>query len=96
MDHQMFHGHLDYFQIPPLGVGLTQNWETMALQSLTIVDLYYFIMCEDPAWIEIHWNSIWLRALSQMTPQYTLRAHEHFFGVSQFHGHGSWLLCEVA
>ena len=31
-----------------LEVGLTQNWETVALQTLTIVDLFYFIMCEDP------------------------------------------------
>jgi len=31
-----------------LEVGLTQNWETMALRTLTIVDLFYFIMCEDP------------------------------------------------
>ena len=27
---------------------LTQNRETMALQTLTTVDLFYFIMCEDP------------------------------------------------
>ena len=25
----------------------TQNWETMALQILTIVDLFYFMMCGD-------------------------------------------------
>ena len=31
-----------------LEVGLTQNWETMALQMLTTVDLFDFIMCEDP------------------------------------------------
>jgi hypothetical protein len=31
-----------------LEVGLTQNRETMALQTLTTVDLVYFIMCEDP------------------------------------------------
>ena len=31
-----------------LEVGLTQNRETMALQMLTIIDLLYFIMCEDP------------------------------------------------
>ena len=30
-----------------LEVGLTQNWETMALQMLTTVDSFYFIMCED-------------------------------------------------
>ena len=31
-----------------LEVGLTQNRETMALRMLTTVDLFYFIMCEDP------------------------------------------------
>ena len=31
-----------------LEVGLTQNQETMALQTLTTIDLFYFIMCEDP------------------------------------------------
>jgi hypothetical protein len=31
-----------------LEVGQTQNWETMALPMLTYVDLFYFIMCEDP------------------------------------------------
>ena len=30
-----------------LEVGLTQNRETMALRTLTTVDLFYFIMCED-------------------------------------------------
>ena len=42
----MFYGHLDFFQKPLLKLGLTQNWETMALQSLTTVDLTYFIVCE--------------------------------------------------
>jgi hypothetical protein len=51
-------------------VGLTQNRETVALRTLTTVGLFYFIMCEDPAWIEIHWNSIWLRARSHMTSHY--------------------------
>jgi hypothetical protein len=31
-----------------LEVGLTQNHVTMALRTLTIVDLFYFIMVEDP------------------------------------------------
>jgi hypothetical protein len=31
-----------------LTVGLTQNQETMAFRMLTTVDLFYFIMCEDP------------------------------------------------
>ena len=42
-----------------LEVGWMQNKETMALRTLlTTVDLFYFIMVEDPAWIKIHWNSI--------------------------------------
>ena len=31
-----------------LEVGRTQNQETMALRPLTTIDLFYFIMCEDP------------------------------------------------
>ena len=65
-----------------------------------------------PAWIEIHWTSIWLRAQSHTTSHYTsgsvttlLRdfggcletTFGHFsFGLSQLHGHGPWLTCEVA
>ena len=52
-------------------LGLTQNWETMALQTLTTVDVFYFIMCEDPydyVFIEIAFG---LRALSHMTSHHT-------------------------
>ena len=59
---------------------------------------------------EIHWNSIGLRAQSHMTSHYTWGPWPHYmilevaldglwtlsFGLSQFHGHGSWLVCEVA
>ena len=31
-----------------LEASLTQNQETMALQPLTTVGVFYFIMCEDP------------------------------------------------
>jgi hypothetical protein len=31
-----------------LEVGLSQNQETMALRTLAIIDLFYFIICEDP------------------------------------------------
>ena len=31
-----------------LEVGLTHNQETKALRMFTIIDLFYFIMCEDP------------------------------------------------
>ena len=30
-----------------LEVGLTQNWETMALRMFTTIDLLYFIMCKN-------------------------------------------------
>ena len=36
------------FKTHLLEVGLTQNWETMALQTLTTVDSFHCIMCEDP------------------------------------------------
>jgi hypothetical protein len=29
-------------------IGLTQIQETMALQTLTTADLFYFIICENP------------------------------------------------
>ena len=36
------------FKIHLLEVGLTQNQETMTFQTLTFVDLFYCIVCEDP------------------------------------------------
>ena len=36
------------FKKPFLEGRLTQNQETMALQTLKTVDLLYFTMCEDP------------------------------------------------
>ena len=39
---------LTIFKNHLLEVGLTQNWETMALRTLTTVDLFYLVMCEDP------------------------------------------------
>ena len=89
-----------------LEVGLTQNWETMALQTLTTIDLFYSTICEDPhehnviettcSWRPGH---IWLHTtLEDPWPHYMiLKAFGHFsFGLSQCHGHGSWLVCEVA
>ena len=71
MDHVSWSLGL-FFQKPPWReVGLTQNPETMALQTLTTIGLFYFYHVWGPAWIEIHWNSIWLRAQSHMTSHYT-------------------------
>ena len=106
----MFHGHLDIFKNHLLEAGLTQNQETMAPQTLKTVDLFYSIMCEsvceqnfikiafgwesghmghhttlEDLWphymiLEVSWNGLWTLS----------------FGLSQFHGHGYWPVCEVA
>ena len=56
-----------------LEVGVTQNQETMALRTLTTVGVFLFYHVWGPAWMEIHWDSIWLRAQSHMTSHYTWR-----------------------
>ena len=73
--------------------------------------LIYFILCYHVwglAWIEIHWNNIWLRAkhiwlhttLEVLWPHYMILDVSWddlwalAFELSQFHGHGSWLVCE--
>jgi hypothetical protein len=54
-----------------LEVGLWQNWETMALWMFPIVGLIIlFYHVWGPAWIEIHWNSVWLRAWSHVASHY--------------------------
>ena len=40
----MFHGRFHCFENQLLEVGLTQNWETVALRNLTIVDLLYIVI----------------------------------------------------
>ena len=92
-----------------LKVGLTQNRETVALRMLTTADLFYLIMCEDPhEWkfleIAVGWGPrhIWLHTtLEDLWPHYmNLKVSWDgpwtlSFGLSHFHGHGSWLICEV-
>ena len=93
-----------------LEVGLTQNRETTALWKLTAVGLFYFTMCEDPCkqifigtifgWGPSH---IWLHTiLEDLRPDYMILEvcwdglWTLSFVLSQGHGHGSWLMCEVA
>jgi hypothetical protein len=55
-----------------LEVGLIQNWETMTLRIYAhnrSFILFYHVW--GPTWIEIHWNSMWLRARSHTTSHYT-------------------------
>ena len=55
-----------------LEVGLTQNRRSWHFgRSQPVIYSILLIMCEDPAWIKIHWNSIWLRAKSHMSKHYT-------------------------
>ena len=93
-------------------VGRPENhWETMALRTLTIIGLFYFIVCEDMCelytFIDIAfgWGSghIWLHTkLEGPWPHYTIsevcwdNLWTLSLGLSQVHGHGSWLVCEVA
>ena len=82
-------------------VGLTQNQENMALQILTTVNLFYFNMCEDPRewkFIEIAFGHIWLHTTLEGPWPYDMNLEVSWdglwtlsFGLSHFHGHGSWL-----
>jgi hypothetical protein len=106
----MFHGRLDYFQKPPFGCRPNTkpgDHGTPNVNNCWFILLYHVWGL---AWIEIHWNSIWLSAWSPMASHYTWGLWPHYtilevcwdglwtlsFGLSQFHGHGSWLVCEVA
>ena len=49
--HRMDHGSWSlglFSKTTSWEVGPTQNRETIALQMLTTIDLFYFIMCKDP------------------------------------------------
>ena len=69
--HRMVHGHLDYFQNQlscrqantKLGDHGTPNAQKMLI--------CFSISCVRHAWIQIHRNSIWLRARSHMSSHYT-------------------------
>ena len=109
MDHVSWSLGL-FFNNHLLKVGLTQNREIMALWTLTTVDLSYFIMCEDlheSTFIEIAFgwglSHIWLHTILEGPwPHYMILEVPWdglwtlFLGSHNFHGHGSWLLCEVA
>ena len=67
----MFHGHLDCIQKPSLG-GRSKtkpgDHGTLDTHNHWLI-LFYHVW--GPAWIEIHWNSIWLWAWSHMISHYT-------------------------
>ena len=71
MEQIMFHGHLDYFQKSPL-VG-RPNIKPGDHGTLNAHNHYYIIFYYvwGFAWLNIYWNSIWLRVQSRMTSHYT-------------------------
>ena len=104
----MFHSHLDYFQKPPLGSRLNRKLGDHGTPNAHNRRFILFYHAWGPSWIEIRWNSNWLRARLHMTwgshctwPHYMILEvcwdclWTLSFGLSQFHGHGSWLVCEV-
>jgi hypothetical protein len=97
----IFYGHLDFFSKPPLGGRPNTKPGDHGTSNAhnRWFSLFYHVW--GSAWIEIHWNSIWLRAPSRMTSHYTWGSmttlHDYgsdldalwtlSFGLSQFHGH---------
>ena len=68
----MFHGHLDYFQKPPLGGRRNTkpgDHDTLNVHNRWFIQFYH--VWGGPACIDIHQKSIWLRARSHMTSHYT-------------------------
>ena len=67
----MFHGHVIYCPKPRLGG--RPNTKPGHQDTLNSHKLQYILFHQTcgPAWIEIHWNSIWLRTRSHMTSHYT-------------------------
>ena len=97
----MFHGHLDYFQKPPLGGRPNTKPGDHGTPNAHNRWFILFYHVWGPAWIEIHWNSIWLRVRSHMASHYTWGSvttlHDFggvsgpgplSFGLSQSHGLG--------
>ena len=67
----MFHGHLDYFQKPPLGGRPNTKPEDHFTPNTHNNWFVLFYCVWEPAWIEIHWNNTWLRGRSHVIAHYT-------------------------
>ena len=107
----MFHGHLDYFQKPPLGgrpnIKLGDHGTPNAYNRWFV--LFYHVW--GSAWIEIplKYHLVEGPVMHDITLHLSVCDHTTWFwscvgrdglwtlyvGRSQFRGHGSWLVCEV-
>ena len=105
----MFHGPLDYFQKPPLRGRLNTKPREHGTPNAHNCWFISFYHVWGSVWIKIHWNSIcwglghiWLHTTPEDPwPHYVIlevpcnALWTLSFGLSQYHGHGSWLMCEV-
>ena len=66
-----FHGHLDFFQKPPLGGRPNTKPADHGTPNAHNRWFILFHHVWGPAWIEIHWTNIWWRARPHMTSHYT-------------------------
>jgi hypothetical protein len=112
----MFHGHLDYFQEPPLGGRLNTKPGDHGTPNTHNHFFILFYQVWGPSWIKKFIELAFGWGLGHvLTSHYTWRPvtviHDfggvlgrpldtffraRAFGLSKFHGHGSWLVCEVA
>ena len=106
----MFHGHLNYFQKPSLGGRPNTNPGDHGTPNAHNHSFILFYHVWRPTWTIVHWNNIgWgpghIRlhtTLESPWPHYMILGvcwgglWTLSFGLSQFHGHGSWLVWEVA
>ena len=81
----MFHGHLDYFQKAPIGGRPNTKPRDRGTPSAHNCWFILFYHVWGPHMNRHYWNSIWLRALSDMTSHYTWRS------VTTLHDFGSVL-----
>ena len=99
----MFHGHSDYFQKPPLGGSCNTKprggYGTPNCWSILILSCVKTRVNRHP-W---EYHLVDGPVTHDFTPHYymILEVSENgmgtlSFGLSQFHGNGSWLMCEVA
>ena len=67
----MFHDHLDYFQKPSRGGRPNTKSRGHGTPNAHNRWFILFYHAWGPAWMKIHWNSIWLRVWSRMASHHT-------------------------
>jgi hypothetical protein len=73
----MCHGHSDYFQKPPFGGRPNAKPGDYGTPNANNRWFILFYDVEGPAWIKIHWNSIWVEGMFIYGFTLHLRVHDH-------------------